>query len=261
MKTKILIGSLFAILFAASPILTWAREYRIPVENSKDGKLTLEKFIGNLPIEGYNGKEIIVTSNSEEMVIPERAKGLKPIYAAGTDNTGLSLAMEKNGNQVTLSCLLPFTKHGEYSIKVPENLALKIESECERSNDLVIRGMKNEIEIKTCNSISLKDVTGPLVLSTISGNIDVVFENIATDKPCSINSVSGDLDITLSAKTAATIEMNTMSGGMYSDFDFPEAQKKMKPVGGNSVKLHLNEGGPSFRFATVSGNVYLRKGK
>jgi DUF4097 and DUF4098 domain-containing protein YvlB len=146
-------------------------------------------------------------------------------------------------------------------LKVPENLALKMNSGCERSNSIIIHGMKNEIEVKTCQSITLKDVTGPLVLSTISGNIDVVFETISTDKPCSINSISGEVDVTLPAKTAATLEMKTISGTIYSDFDFSETPKKMKQVGGNDLKYQLNGGGAVFSFVTVSGNVYLRKGK
>jgi lia operon protein LiaG len=262
MKTKKFRMAFLGIGFLAGAMLTQAQEYKIPVENSKDGKLSLENFMGDLPIEGYNGKEIIITSTSDAIVVPERAKGLKPIFPSGTDNTGMGLFVEKNGNQITITCLLPITKHGEYKLKVPENLSLKSESGCERSNAISIHGMKNEIEIKTCHSISLKDVTGPLVLSTIAGNIDVVFENISTDRPCSINSISGEVDVTLPAKTAATLEMKTISGTIFSDFDFPEAPKKnMKQVGGNDLKYQLNGGGATFSFVTVSGNVYLRKGK
>ena len=54
--------------------------------------MILDDFSGPLPIEGYDGKEIIVTNlNSEFKSPPDRAKGLKPVYAAGTDNTGIGV--------------------------------------------------------------------------------------------------------------------------------------------------------------------------
>ncbi len=56
--------------------------------------------------------------------------------------------------------------------------------------DVSIQGMKNEIEIKTCHSIDLKNVYGPLVLNTIAGNIDVVFSGQIAAEPSSISSIS-----------------------------------------------------------------------
>src|SRR4030042_907259 len=154
-----------------------------------------------------------ISSGSLDLAPPERAKGLKPVYPGGTDNTGLGLNVEKNGNQVILNCLLPFSKHGDYRIKVPDNLALEIKSRCEHSNSISVMNMKNEIDINNCHDISLKNVTGPLVLSTISGNIDIVCTSIASNTPFSINSVSGDIDITIPQSAAVNMEMRTVSGG------------------------------------------------
>jgi DUF4097 and DUF4098 domain-containing protein YvlB len=238
-----------------------AQDYKIAVDNAKDSKLSLSSFSGDLNIQGYAGNEIIITSaGDEEVTVPERAKGLKPVYSAGTDNTGIGVSVVKNGNQISVTCLLPFTRSNEYSIKVPENVALEVKSECQNNNDLIISGMKNEIEIQNCYSIKMKDVTGPLVLSTISGDIEITFGTIATDKPFSINTVSGDIDITLPVKLAADIEMSSVSGTMYSDFDFSDKTKDMKQVGGNVLNYKLNNGGTRFSIVTVSGNIYLRKG-
>src|SRR5450432_1090631 len=90
-------------LVVCSCIPVYAQDYKIPVQNAKEGKLTLNDFSGNLPIEGYNGTEIIITSDRPSST-PSRAKGLQPLYAGGTDNTGMAVSVEKNGNQVTLQC-------------------------------------------------------------------------------------------------------------------------------------------------------------
>ena len=260
MKTNTLGIILSAMLLTAATLK--AQEYKIPVQNTTDGKLSLVNFMGDLPIEGYSGSEIIITTaNAEKVTPPERAKGLKPIYPTGTDNTGIGLWVEKNGNQVTVQCLLPITKRGEYKIKVPDNFALKIESGCERNNKISIENMKNEIEIKNCFPVKLKNVTGPLVISTISGDIDVVYSSVTTDKPVSLSTVSGNIDITLPEKTPLNLEMKTLTGTVYSDFDIAAEKNGMKQIGGGTIKSALNGGGTDFKAVSVSGNIYLRKGK
>lgn len=255
MKTSIIA---LVILFTAG-ILT-AQEYKMSVQNTRETKLILKDFNGLLPVEGYNGSEIIITSTSGKVVPPEKAKGLKPIFPAGTDNTGLGLDVQKTENLITIICLIPFTQDGEYKIRVPENISLELSSGCERSNDISISGMKNEIDINTCHNIDLKDVTGPLVLATISGDINITFSSINAVKSSSVNAISGDVDITLPAKTAVDLELRTISGAFYSDFDFSDSQKNLKKVGGNVMNHSLNGGGFKFSIGSISGNIYLRKG-
>ena len=249
----------FLLFFLYAGLLA-GQEHKITVQNTREGKLTLNDFSGDLPVEGYSGNEIIITSTSESFAPPERAKGLKPIYPGGTDNSGLGLAVQKNGSQVEVTCLLPITRKADYKIRVPDNLALEITSGCEQSSDISVVNMKNEVDIKNCHGIELKNVTGPLVLSTIAGDIDVTINNIAQDKPFSINSISGDIDITLPVKTAANIELRTVTGGFYSDFDVTDTQKDLKRIGGNQLTFPLNGGGFKFSIVNVSGNIYLRKG-
>jgi DUF4097 and DUF4098 domain-containing protein YvlB len=80
----------------------------------------------------------------------------------------------------------------------------------------IIENIKNEIEFNGCHSIELKNVTGPLVVSTISGGVKVVFSEISKDKPISLASISGEVDVTVPAKAALDLEMSTISGGMFT---------------------------------------------
>ena len=237
-----------------------AQEYKTTVENPKEVKLTLQDFVGDLPIEGYAGKEIIITSTSERLTtVPDRAKGLKPVYTAGTDNTGIGLSVERSGNEIRIQCLLPFTHAAGFKVKVPESLALKVKSGCERRSAVTVENMKSEVEVNVCQAIKIRNSTGPLVLSNISGGIDVVFSEVNKDKPISIASISGEVDVTLPARTPVDLEMKTLSGTMYSDFDFGADDKQMKRVGGSRVNTRLNGGGLDLKLTTISGNIYLRK--
>ncbi|HLK27302.1 MAG TPA: DUF4097 family beta strand repeat-containing protein [Puia sp.] len=260
MKTRNFIFTMFALIFSAGTLS--AQEHKISVQNSKENTLSLKDFYDELPIEGYAGNEIIITSTDDRFAnVPAQAKGLKPIYAAGTDNTGMALSVQQNGNEIVVRCLLPIEKGGaRYKIKVPENLALRIKSDCSRNNSVDIKNMKGEVEVNVCQSIKLKNVSGPLVLSTISGNIDINFADLNNNKPISIANISGEIDVTLPAKAAVNLEMKTISGNIYSDFDFNAGKKEMQQVGGNTIKSALNGGGTDLKITNISGNIYLRKG-
>lgn len=236
-----------------------AQDYKIPVQNVKEGKLTLNDFPNDLPIEGYSGTDIIITSDLSGQP-PARAKGLQPVYSGGTDNTGLAVSVEKNGSHVTLQCLLPITKSANYKIKVPDNFSVEVDNECGHAGDVMVSNVKGEVAVKNCQGIQLKNISGPLVLSTISGDIDIVFASLSKDRSVSIASISGEIDVKVPATAGMDIELSTVSGNIYSDFDFPADDKKMKRIGGNSVKTQLNGGGASIKLSNVSGNIYLRKG-
>jgi lia operon protein LiaG len=254
------LATLLLVLCVMSKVLL-AQEYKVQVENSKAGKLILNDFGGDFPVEGYSGNEIIITSSSARFTkTPERAKGLKAVYPMGTDNTGIGLKLEKNGNIITVQCLLPITQREVYKIKVPNNFALDIKSECGLSGNISIRNINNEVEINNCKSIDLKAVSGPLVLSTINGDINVVFNDLNKDKPTSIATISGSIDITLPAKTPADVEMATIRGNVYTDFDLTDPKEKMRRIGGNNIKNSLNGGGANLKISNVSGDIYLRKG-
>lgn len=258
-KMKLIITSIFLLVGSH---IAFSQEYKVTVQNSRDEKLVLNDFPSDIQVEGYSGKDIILTSmDGRSGETPARAKGLKPIYAGGVDNTGIGLSAEKKGNVVTVQCLLPITKSGEYKIKVPDNIALRIKKGCERGGKVTVQNMKNEIEINVCHSIVLNNVAGPLVLSTISGDIDVAFTDVSKDKPISIATVSGRIDITLPSKTPMDLDMGTVSGNIYSDFDFDASDKQMRRIGGSTINTQLNGGGVDIKLTTVSGNIYLRKGK
>ena len=236
------------------------QDYKIPVQNTKEGKLTLNDFPNDLPVEGYSGSEIIITSDMDTKV-PDRAKGLQPVYAGGTDNTGMAVAVEKNGSAVTLQCLLPITKSGNYKIKVPDNFSIEIDNDCGHSGNVTVENMKGEVAVKNCQGIKVNNVSGPLVLSTISGNININFAALAKDRTISLASISGEIDVTVPSTAGVDLEMENISGNIYSDFDFPSDDKKMRRIGGNTINTSLNGGGADLKITNVSGNIYFRKGK
>lgn len=237
-----------------------AQEYKATVDNSKAGQLTLEDFPADVAIEGYSGTEIVITAEDGTFEPPDRAKGLKPVYSGGVDNTGIGLYMEKNGSSISFHCLLPITKSASYHVKVPENLALKIHRDCSRGGRTDIANMKNEVDFDGCHAINLKNVSGPLVISTINGEVTVVFTDISKERPMSIASINGPVDVTIPAKAGVNLVISTIHGNMYSDFDLNSTDKDMRKIGGDEVRAALNGGGTDLKLSTINANIYVRKG-
>lgn len=252
---------IIALLILLPALSLNAQSFKVTAPTGSDAMLVLKGFSGAMPIEGYAGSEIEIKTDAEKVTPPDRAKGLKAIYPAGTDNSGIGVSVDKKGHVTTITCLIPFTRRSEYSFRIPENLSVSIESGCENNNEISITGLKNEINIKNCQDITLTDVSGPLVLSTISGNITVTTNELSAGRPFSINSVSGDIDLTLPLKAALNVDLNTVSGGVYTDFDIAETKDNMKRIGGNQIGFALNGGGTKLAISSVSGNIYLRRGK
>jgi hypothetical protein len=101
----------------------------------------------------------------------------------------------------------------------------------------------------------------------IPENVDFSVESINANITISGNtakirahSISGFIDLTVPPKRSADLKLSTISGTMYSDFDFQTEDKNVRRVGGNSIITELNSGGGKpISLETISGDIFLRK--
>lgn len=93
-------------------------------------------------------------------------------------------------------------------------------------------------------------------VETINGNI-ILSGNMAGIRA---HTISGFIDLAVAPERKADLKLNTISGTLYSNFDFPSESGKMRHAGGNSVTTRLNGGGGKpIDLETISGNIFLRK--
>lgn len=92
-------------------------------------------------------------------------------------------------------------------------------------------------------------------IETINGNI------VITGKPGAVrvHTISGFIDLAVAPERAGSVEMKTISGTMYSNYEFPADSHKGRRIGGN-VSAELNGGkGKRIDLETISGDIFLRK--
>lgn len=119
--------------------------------------------------------------------------------------------------------------------------------------------------INICNSVDMDivfEVSIPnrvdLQIKTISG--DIILKN--TLGKLNIETISGFIDLSLPEKHNANLELSTITGGMYSDFNFKnEEMEGYHHYGKHDLSKKLNEGGTRIFLETISGDIYIRKNK
>ena len=242
-----------------------AQDYRTKLANNADRRVTIEIDAGQIKIEGHNGDEVLISASGYEpaMAYPERAKGLKSLYNSAVDNTTIGLAVTPTRGGLTIEKAT--RKAVSYTIRLPRKVAVLYQQPNWQSGTIRIANMEGDLEVRTNNArVDLQGVTGPVVANSISGEINVVYANLNQRKPTAISTVNGAVDVTLPATAKTNLQLSSVTGGMYTDFDLaskPERDGLKKVAGGNHIDSAMNGGGVELKLTTVSGNIYLRKQK
>ena len=258
MKKQIWITAV-ALIFTALSMPAVGQEYKIPA-SGKSLKIFFNE-INKLEIEGTTGSDIIITTTDRSRARDERAQGLKAISSMGLeDNTGLGLsALEKNGIVEVNS--ISRNSEARYIVKVPKNVGVKYAHNSPYGSDVKISNLESELDVSSLhNDIILVNVTGPMTINTVHGDIDANFTTLNQASPTSIASVHGHVDVSLPAASKAELTIKTTWGEIFTDMDIQmETGADMRKISTQTVKGKLNGGGVALMLSSTHDNIYLRK--
>ena len=237
-------------------------EFRIALSKpAQPSKLVLHELESNVIIERHAGKDVLVTQDGHRS-LPEKAKGLRSLTSAGEDNTGLGLEIKESNNIIEIAEAAK--QGGTCRVMVPDNMNIQVLYRSPHSGDLTLRNIAGEIEINGGYAdITLEEITGPAVVNTTGGEVEVRFTKVNQKSPISISSTGGDVDVTLPGDTPANLRLNTVGGEIYSDLKL-ETEKKdgLERFGGReAISGKLNGGGVQIDLRSVGGTIYLRNRK
>lgn len=237
--------------------LAQAQKFSKAFTGGGNKRVVIEADKADLKIIGTSGNEVTIEADGD-FELPERAKGLKPLYRNAQDNTGLGLEITEANGVMTIRKATG--RDAEYTIRMPADAALKIEEESWEGSEFEITDLKGEIEVQSLGSdIVIKNVTGPVTANTTSGDITVVFSQVNQSLPTTISNISGFIDVTMPSTTKANIRMTTISGEIFTDMDLGKSDDKLMRIGGGKVTSNINNGGVEITLKTISDNIYLRK--
>ncbi len=205
-----------------------------------------------------------------------RKEGLKRLGKKSENkDLGIYFAIEQKDGELifkdqTDGQLVMFSNE-RYEIKIPNTIKLNWDTNScketlnKRKNKYVFFNSKpsmlsnfnGEVEISTSlNNMKLVDVTGPVSINSIGGNVTVEFDKKTPKKLYSIYSNNGFIDVTLPKNSDVIVDTNSAS--IYSDIDFNILEDKEEP-GIQKMKLKLNRGNVKMKLNAGLGNIYLRK--
>lgn len=246
------------IILLAMTVIAYGQDFTLA---HSTGKLIVEE-VDELTIEGYNGTEIIF-SGDRDGEVNERAAGLKLINSLGIDdNTGLGINVKEEGNDVHVTGL-GNANDGRVTIKLPQNMDVYYSHSDYKGGELIIQNIAGEIEVSAAyNDVHLINVTGPMAVKSIYGEIEAVFSTLSQEGSISLNSSYNLIDVTLPSSAGINLNMSTPYGNIYSDVDvnIEAGDDDMRRISTKKVKGTVNGGGVEVTIKSGYEDIYLRKG-
>ena len=161
------------IVLALIPWMTRAQEFKVAKNSGR-----LEVHLGRVLIEGYNGNEIVFSSEDGKSSKDERAEGLRAINGLGLeDNTGLGINVEQTSNSVVVRQLKKVSSP-QIKILVPKGIIVSFQHDSQYGGKVLFKNMDNEIEVSAqYNSVELENITGPMTIKSIYGHVEANFSS------------------------------------------------------------------------------------
>ena len=242
------------------------QDYKHNVKSAK--KIEISNLTGEIKIIGHNGTDLEVYVDHLEEV-PARAKGLKPLSGGGVDNSGIGLNVTETGNVISVMGTTKQSGDAAYTFKVPNSIAVEIDYTSPFTADnVIVEDFDGEFEMGGLNDgCILKNVTGPVFLDLINGDIEIIFTSVNQASPMSIKTINGDIDLSIPTSTKANFELYSLHGDIYTDLDIKMEKKNsdeknhnLHYIGGmNDIEGTINGGGVKMKISTINGNLFLRK--
>jgi len=253
---------------------------------SPNASLMVYNIFGDIKVEGYSGKEVVV---EVEKIIKAESKSDVEL---ALKEVKLGFDQQQN-DTLTFYTAEPYdsrprTKwsydwsdddekkkrrdyivHLNYTIKVPRGMALRVSTV--DNGEIAVNDFDGLIKANNVNGgITLKNIKAAHDVHTING--DVLINFLASPPENSkFYTLNGKLDITLPKDFSADCEFKSFNGNFYTDFDGIEplpakVEKKVKQgEKGTTYKLskihayRFGKGGKNIQIETFNGNAYLRK--
>ncbi len=253
--------ALIAIAIQASALVI-GQNFEMPMETDP-ASTTLKILPISSEIEVIGIEENVIRLRMEGLKSPpRRAEGLRPLFNSAQDNTGLGLElMPLPDDSKTLILRKARQDPGKtLRLEIPRQLVLNIDADRE---DVSASKLSGEITAKMEHGdIRLEEVTGPLIVNTTHGNIDVILAQMNQEYPSSLTAVHGHIDIEIDESEKFEVGLQVKHGEIYTNLDLEinSGRDGMSSLaGGRKMRASMNGGGPQIDISAIHGDIYLRK--
>ncbi|MBE2213712.1 MAG: DUF4097 family beta strand repeat protein [Opitutaceae bacterium] len=221
-------GALVLLLAGGAALAARAEERVLSfADPSKPGKLVIQMGLGDLRVSGADVKDVTLRSEDDFGGDAEpREDGLRRL-----DSGGDTHAINASGNVITISCgALLGGRHGESTdldLTVPKGVYLIVQRS--GPGDTQIEALSGDIEIRSLvGDIALGDLSGGLVVESTHGDVSAEFAAFPADRPVSISTAHGDVEVRVPEASKAKVRFRTLRGEVLTDFAKEQLVTKME---------------------------------
>ena len=233
-----ILGSLLALLLAASAHAQVTQDFHRTVPLSANGRVSLDNINGNVEITGWDRSEVQIDAVKKGRD-QQRLDEARIEVNAASDSVEIRTRYPEGHTNNN-----PASVH--YEIRVPQNARL------DRINlvngSLTVRKVRGELRVD--------DLAGRADLSTVNGGIEANYASLNNVREIKLKSVNGSIELGLPDSPNTEIKASTVSGGIRSDFPL---QVHGGYVGKNLAGT-LGSGGTLIALSNVNGSIHVGPG-
>jgi hypothetical protein len=250
----------------------YAKKKNLAKVNSKNSKV-VTGFLSRKKVDSVDGGQFVFFN-----IDNDRKKGLKKLgKKSQNSDLGIYFTIEQKDGELLFKdqnrVSFIMASNERYLVKIPNSIKLNWQTNnCSKeSNNSNVRFFNSkasslsnfggEVEIaSTLNNMKLKDVTGPVVVNTVGGNVTIEFEKKTPNGIFSIYSNNGFIDVEIPKKSSLLVD--AIGKSVYSDVDFKVLEEDERDDFGNlntRMKLKYGSGKYKMKLNSGYGTVYLRK--
>ncbi len=224
----------------------------------KPATLSLDMPWADIRITGVDGDTVTVESSLNQ----KNTKHPRPGALRRLDDE-VSFELVEKDNVVTVRLVgdNPWAGHdAEFKISVPRAMALSLKTDA--GGDLVVSGVEGDVEVNNMNGeVRLEGLVGSAVINTMNGEVRAVYAKVP-EKPISITSMNGEVDLRLPADTKANVRLRTHNGSILTDFSEDVLKTKAEGSTGKNSGYSYSYGyGDSARAAADAARMAADAGR
>ena len=143
----------------------------------------------------------------------------------------------------------------DYTLTVPRRARLD-EFELVNGN-LEIEDVEGEVRASSVNGrVETRGLSGEVHLSVVNGHLEATFDRPEISKPITLDSVNGQVILTLPGDASADLSASTVMGGIHNDFGLRSDRSGFI---GHDLHGVLGKGGARIELSDVNGSIEIRR--
>ncbi len=222
---------------------------------------------GGITVKAYDGKDVVIEAHTRDREPVQPAP--TGMHRLSVTATGLSAEEENNDVRIDTDS---FMRPVDLVITVPTHSSLSLHTV--NDGNISVTGVEGDLDVEAINgSVTLDHVSGSVVAHTVNGRVSATLDRVNTQKPMAFSTLNGEIDATFPPDLKANLNLHSMRGDIFSDFDVQLGRAAGQPIVEDSgtssgkyrvradgnVHATINGGGQDIQFSTLNGNIYIRK--